>query len=106
MDVSRARGGKTPARSEPEGPGVRRRRRTTLYVVTILTALAVGTGVGALLRPRPSHAISARVQRALQNHRNFQGHTGPWGLIEYSRIVVSMPLDYAPGAPETEPTRW
>ena len=102
----RARGGKTPARSEPEAPGVRRRRRTTLVVATIVAALAAGTGVAALLRPRPSHAISARVQRALQNHRNFQGHRGPWGLIEYSRIAVSMPLDYAPGAPETEPTRW
>jgi hypothetical protein len=67
--------------------------RTTLYVATIVAALAAGASATALLRPKPSHAISAHVQRALQNHRNFQGHSGPWGLIEYSRIAVSMPLE-------------
>jgi hypothetical protein len=81
-------------------------RRTLLYAVAIVVAVGAGAGVGALLRPKPSHAVSARAQRAIQNDRNFEGRRGPWGRIEYSRIAISMPIEYTSGAPETEPTRW
>jgi hypothetical protein len=84
------------------------RSRKLVYVLGILGAVGAGAWFGPLIRPGASHAISAskRAQRALQNHRNFDGHAGPWGLIEYNRIAISMPIEYAPGDPDSEPTRW
>ena len=36
----------------------------------------------------------------------IEGPRGAWGLIEYTRIAISMPIEYASAEPETEPTRW
>ena len=102
---NRADGG-AAAKGEADRTDNHPRNRRTIYVVAIAAAMAVGAGVSALLRPRASHAVSARVERVIKNDRNFDGRRGPWGLIEYSRIAVSMPIEYAPGGAETEPTRW
>src|SRR5262245_28987170 len=82
------------------------RRRMMPYVVTIVAAAASGAVGTALLRPNRSHAVSKHAQRAIQNRRNFEGRRGPWGVIEYTRIAISMPIEYAPDAPDAEPTRW
>ena len=81
-------------------------RKLNAYALGVLAAVLAAAGAGYLVRPGASHALSAHAQRALQNSRNFQGRRGPWGLIEYSRIAISMPIEYAPGDPDLEPTRW
>ena len=73
-------------------------RKWNAYAVGLLGAVMAAGAAGYLLRPGASHALSAHAQRALQNSRNFQGRRGPWGLVEYSRIAISMPIEYAPGA--------
>ena len=103
---NRAGGG--TATSDTDADGKLWRSRKLVYVLAILGAAGAGAWLGPLIRPGASHAISTskRAQRALQNHRNFDGQRGPWGMIEYNRLAISMPLEYAPGDPDSEPSRW
>jgi hypothetical protein len=80
--------------------------RRLVFGLAVVAAALGGGGVGRLLRPKASHAVSKSVQRALEHHRNFEGKRGPWGLIEYSRLAISMPLEYASAEADVEPTRW
>jgi hypothetical protein len=59
-----------------------------------------------MVQPRPSHAFPKRAERAIQNHRSFDGRRGPWGQFQYNRIAISMPDEYAPDDPGGEPIRW
>lgn len=95
--------GNQKSRSSDTEPSPKRGRA---WIAGALVAGAAAAGSGFMLRPKPSHALSQHAQRALQNNRNFDGRRGPWGMIEYSRIAISMPIEYAPGAPDPEPARW
>jgi hypothetical protein len=71
----------------------------------VFFAVAVGAWLGHAFRPGMTHAFPRRAERAIRNNRSFDGRRGPWGQLQYSRIAISMPDQYAPDEPG-EPIRW
>jgi hypothetical protein len=59
-----------------------------------------------MLHPRKTHAFTMRAQRAIQNNRSFDGHRGPWGQFQYSRLAISMPDESVPDETFGKPIRW
>jgi hypothetical protein len=87
--------------------GITHRYRAPVSVLTVFVAAAVGACFGHIVvRPRTSQAFPKRAERAMQNHRNFEGGRGPWGQFQYSRIAIAMPDEYAAYEPVREPIRW
>lgn len=82
------------------------RYRKAVNVVALLAAMGIGAALGPFARPRKSHALPHRAERAAQNTRLLEGRIGPWGRLEYSPIAISIPDDYVLGDPPSEPVRW
>jgi hypothetical protein len=60
----------------------------------------------AVAPPAHDPAPLPEVPRTSPAQREFEGARGPWGRLNYKRIAISMPNDYAPAQPSTEPIRW
>lgn len=86
--------------------GVPSRRLVTVNVIALCAAVVTGAWLGPLLRPAKSHALSHRAERAIQKTRVSEGRIGPWGRLEYSRIAISIPDDYAASDRLSQPLRW
>jgi len=103
---SNGAGGVEGENGSTNGKETPRSRRGVFVWLAVLLAMAGAGYLGPLTLVRMSHALPKRVERAIDQSRTFDGHHGPWGQLQYRRIAISMPDDYAPGEFEVEPITW
>jgi hypothetical protein len=89
-------------------PASKQPRLATQVLVACLVVGAAAAGGGLLVHlfaPARSQAVQPAPGRTANRARTFMGARGPWGQLEYTRIAISVPADYAAQV-KAEPPLW